>query len=70
MVLVDTWVWIYALRPRGNAAIQGQLRTLVLSGETAVTDWILLELMTGLSKTEHARDLLDRFSPVECLPHG
>jgi predicted nucleic acid-binding protein len=65
MVLVDTSVWIHALRPRGNARIQEQLRSLVVSGETAVTDWILLELMTGLSRSEQGRDLLERFSPVQ-----
>ncbi len=64
MYLIDTSVWIHALRPRGNAAIQSRLKTLLLSGETAITDWILLELMTGLSRSEDGKALLDRFSPV------
>ena len=64
MVLIDTSVWIHALRPRGNAPIQAQLRALVVGGETAVTEWILLELMTGLSRSERGADLLERFSPV------
>src|SRR5512136_544726 len=68
MVLVDTSVWMHALRPQGNAAIQAQLKTLLLDGETAVTEWILLELMRGLSKSESAQDLLERFSPVHCIP--
>jgi predicted nucleic acid-binding protein len=67
MVLVDTSVWIHALRPRGNAKIQAQLRPLVVGGETAVTEWILLELMTGLSRSELGKDLLERFSPVPCI---
>jgi len=68
MYLVDTSVWIHALRPHGNAAMQLQLRTLVLSGETAVTDWIILELMTGLSRSEDGEQLLERFSPVARIP--
>ena len=67
MYLVDTSVWIHALGPRGNAGIQSQLKTMLLSGETAVTHWILLELMTGLSRSEDGKDLLDRFAPVECI---
>ncbi len=65
MVLVDTSVWIHALRSHGNPRIQEQLRPWVVSGQTAVTEWILLELMTGLSRSERARDLLERFAPVE-----
>ena len=67
MFLIDTSVWIHALRPRGNAAIQSELKTLVINGATAVTDWILLELMTGLSRSEKGQDLLERFSPVARL---
>jgi hypothetical protein len=68
MVLVDTSVWIHALRSRGSAKIQARLRSLVVGGETAVTEWILLELMTGLSRSEQGKDLLDRFSPVTRIP--
>ena len=68
MFLVDTSVWIHALRPRGNSAIQSRLRTLVVSDQTAVTEWILLELMTGLSRAEHGKDLQDRFSAVTRIP--
>ena len=64
MYLVDTSVWIHVLRPRGNAAMQSQLRALVISGETAVTEWILLELMTGLSRSEGGQSLLEQFSAV------
>ena len=64
MVLVDTSVWIHALRPRGDAAIQSRLKPLVLSGQAAVTEWILLELTAGLSRSEEGKDLLDRFEPV------
>lgn len=64
MYLVDTSVWIHALRPSGHPAIQSQLKPLIVNGETAVTEWILLELMTGLTKTERPETFLRWFLPV------
>lgn len=68
MVLVDTSIWICALRPAGPPAIQSRLKPLILSGEAVITEWILLELMTGLRKTERKEALLDWLSPVSRLP--
>jgi predicted nucleic acid-binding protein len=68
MHLVDTSIWIHALRPNGNPDIRARLRPLILSGNTAVTEWILLELMTGLTKSEQPSDLLQWFAPVSKLP--
>ena len=39
-----------------------------MNGETAVTEWILLELMTGLTKTERPEAFLRWFLPVVRLP--
>jgi len=58
MHLVDTSVWIHALRPSGSAAVRERLRPLILNGEVAVTEWILLELMTGLRSSEKKESLL------------
>lgn len=68
MYLVDTSVWIHALRPTGNAEIQARLKPLIVNGQTAVTEWILLELMTGLVKSEQPSGLLQWFKPVPRLP--
>lgn len=68
MYLVDTSVWIHALRPAGDPEIQARLKPLILSGDTAITEWILLELMTGLTKAEHPDTLLQWFAPVTRLP--
>jgi predicted nucleic acid-binding protein len=65
--LVDTSVWIHALRPAGHPAIQSLLRPLIVSGEAAVTEWILLELMTGLAASETRDTWLDRFAAVPRL---
>jgi len=68
MYLVDTSIWIHALRPTGNAEIQARLKPLIVNGQTAVTEWILLELMTGLVKSEQPSSLLQWFTPVPRLP--
>ena len=68
MYLVDTSVWIHALRPAGRPSIRSLLRPLIVSGETATTDWILLELMTGLLSSERKEALLQWFAPVTRLP--
>ena len=68
MPLVDTSVWIHALRPGGNASIRSLLRPLIVSGEAAVTEWVLLELMTGLRVSEAPGTLLRWFAPVARLP--
>jgi len=68
MHLVDTSIWIHALRPSGSVAVRERLRPLILNGEVAVTEWILLELMTGLRSSEQKNSLLRWFSPVTRLP--
>jgi predicted nucleic acid-binding protein len=64
MYLVDTSVWIHALRPSGSPHIQTTLKPLIAGGRTVVTEWILLELMTGLPKNQEPGALLDWFAPV------
>ena len=68
MYLVDTSVWIHALRPAGEPSIRSLLKPLIVNGETAVTEWILLELMTGLRAGERKETLLHWFAPVPRLP--
>src|SRR5262245_18932819 len=67
MYLVDTSVWIHALPPRGNTGIQARLKPLIVERQTAVTEWILLEPMTGLVKSEQPSSLLQWFTPVPRL---
>jgi predicted nucleic acid-binding protein len=66
--LVDTSVWIEFLRTSGSAVIQARLRPLLLQGQVAAAHWLVLELMTGLSRTEKPAHLLDRLSPITRLP--
>jgi predicted nucleic acid-binding protein len=41
---------------------------MIVSGEAAVTDWVMLELMTGLRAGETPERLLRWFEPVPRLP--
>ena len=68
MFLVDTSIWIHALRPRGNRNIQEKLRPLILARQAALTEWIVLELMTGIRSTEEYKALSTFLAPVPRLP--
>ena len=62
--LVDTSVWIEGLRPGGSPAIRSLLKPLIAGGQVALTEWILLELMTGLRSKEGKESLLLWFVPI------
>lgn len=68
MYLVDTSVWIHGLRSKGSAAIRSRLGPLIVAGETAITEWIILELMTGLRGNERRTSLLRTLAPVQRFP--
>lgn len=67
MQLVDTSVWIHALRRPGNPKIQELLKPLVISGSAAITEWIVLELMVGIRTSENANDLIRKMTPLPRL---
>ena len=67
MYLVDTSVWIHALRPAGDPSIQALLKPLITNGEAALTEWVLLELMTGLRANERQETLLRWLAPIARL---
>lgn len=57
MYLIDTSIWVHALRTNGSPKIQEKLRPLILSGQAAIIDWIILELMTGIRSDEDQKTL-------------
>lgn len=67
MYLVDTSLWIQALRPRGNKSIQEKLRPFILAGSAHITDWITLELMTGIKSGEEQKKLEAFLAPLPRL---
>ncbi|MBI3466500.1 MAG: PIN domain-containing protein [Planctomycetes bacterium] len=68
MYLVDTSVWVEFLRKSGTPEIQERLRPIIREDQAALTDWIILELMTGLRSAEKPSSLLKRLEPVSRLP--
>ena len=68
MYLVDTSVWIHALRPAGHPIIRSLLKPLITNGETGLTEWVVLELMTGLRTNERKETLLRWLAPITRLP--
>jgi len=67
MYLVDTSVWVHALRRAGNAAVGDLLKPIIVAGDAAITEWIVLELMTGLRGKERKESLLELLSPLRYL---
>ena len=67
MHLVDTSIWIEFLRPNGSPRIQKQLKPLIQAGDVALTEWIILELMTGLRTNEQFAALLAQLKPIDRL---
>jgi len=68
MHLVDTSVWVEFFRPPGSRVIREKVQLMVQSGETAITDWVILELMVGIRSHETASDILRRIANVHRLP--
>jgi predicted nucleic acid-binding protein len=65
---VDTSVWIEFFRSAGNRNIRSSLQSLILIGDVAITEWIILELMAGIRATETTSQILDRLTNVHRLP--
>ena len=66
MQLIDTSVWIHALRRQPTVTpIQELLKPLTLSGSAAITEWVILELMAGIRTSEKADTFLRK---MENLP--
>jgi predicted nucleic acid-binding protein len=65
---VDTSAWIEFFRSGGNRTVRSNLQALILSGDVAITEWIILELMAGIRATETTSQVLDRLSNVHRLP--
>ncbi len=68
MHLVDTSVWIHVLRRPGIARIQQLLKPMIVGGNAAITEWILLELMVGIRTSESADSLIRKMEPLHRLP--
>ncbi|MFZ5862234.1 MAG: PIN domain-containing protein [Nitrospirota bacterium] len=61
-------MWVHVLRPHGDSATQERLRPLLIGGQTALIDWVILELMTGIRSREDDATLRTFLGPLPKLP--
>jgi predicted nucleic acid-binding protein len=67
MVLADTSAWIEFLRATGGGA-NLRLRELLVVGDVATTDAVVLEVLAGATDDTHSRDLLRLLDGCHWLP--
>ena len=67
MNLVDTSAWIEFFRSGGNPHVRSSLQSLILGDDVAITEWIILELMSGIRSTETSSQVLERLAHVHRL---
>ena len=66
LVLIDTSVWIAALRPGGSAVARQQVEQLLATSRAATTPVVVLELLSG---TRSAREFRELKEDLDSLPH-
>ena len=69
MHLVDASIWVHVFRrlPKGRTRIQELLKPLVISGNAAITEWTILELMVGIRTSEQIESFLKKFERLPRL---
>jgi len=65
--LIDTSAWIEAMRRGGDETVRGRVQALVAEGRARFSDWVRLELWTGIGEAER-RWLRQMESLVETVP--
>jgi predicted nucleic acid-binding protein len=67
MVLADTSAWVEFLRATGSPANLA-LRDLMVAGDLATTDAVVLEVLAGASDSRRSRDLVRLMDRCSWLP--
>lgn len=68
LFLIDTSIWIWALRPSGVAAIRNRLDEVLAEGKGATTPLILLELLSGAREEKDYTELSEDLSALHQFP--
>ncbi len=68
MTLIDTSSWVEALRRDGQANIRDRVRKLMVSGESALCDTVLVELWNGARGSSEIKKLKELESEITCVP--
>lgn len=67
-VLVDSSVWVEAMRPAGDAALRQRTQDLVRTGRAVLCHWVLLELWNGARGEGEKRWLRQLEADLETVP--
>ena len=68
LFLIDTSIWIWALRPSGVAVIRNRLDEVLAEGKGATTPLILLELLSGAREEKDYTELSEDLSALHQFP--
>jgi len=68
MYLIDTSVWIVALRKDGSRPIQKRITMWVSNNEAVITGVIKIELLSGCRTEQEARKLAERLKGILSIP--
>jgi predicted nucleic acid-binding protein len=66
-VLIDTSVWIQALRKDPPQPLADLVRRAILEGRTATTGMVMLELLSGARTGRHYQELTDELRALRYL---
>lgn len=67
-VLIDTSVWIHALRPTGNPSVRKHVRDLIAEGRAATCEMVVLELVGGTRTEVEYRELCEDLEALQQFP--
>jgi len=67
VVLVDTSVWIEALRVKGDAETKERLRQLILEDRAVWCDLVVLELLSGMKGEKEKKKIREYIEEIRSL---
>ena len=69
MYLVDASIWVHVFRRQRQVKtpIQELLKPIVLSGDAAITEWTILEIMVGIRAAETVESVLRKLGHLPRL---
>lgn len=68
LVLIDTSVWIRALRKAPPPPLAETVRRTILGGRAATTGMVMLEVLGGVRTAQHYRELSEELRALHYLP--
>jgi predicted nucleic acid-binding protein len=67
MTLIDTSSWIEALRKDGKPKVKERVREIILSGDAALCEMVILELWNGARGDYEKKQLAEFIAEIPCI---